>query len=217
MADNFQPCLEWILQAEGGLSMNRADSGNWTGGRVGSGILKGTKFGISAASFPNLDIASLTIEQAGAIYRQRYWHEGLPTGVDLVVFDHAVNAGPSASAKLLQHACGTNPDGAIGPKTMAAVFAVKPAEIVQCMSTLRAGFYHGLVARIPGNAVFLNGWLRRVEATRQRALQMLGAQSAPQPAPVPPKPSGTVPYIGPGDNSADELNQQELDRLHGLI
>ncbi|MFC0406768.1 hypothetical protein [Roseomonas elaeocarpi] len=37
---------------ERGLSMVSTDPGNWTGGQVGKGKLKGTKYGIAAASYP---------------------------------------------------------------------------------------------------------------------------------------------------------------------
>lgn len=41
---------------------DRNDKGNWTGGRVGVGQLKGTKYGISAAAYLHLGIKSLTLE-----------------------------------------------------------------------------------------------------------------------------------------------------------
>jgi lysozyme family protein len=49
------------------------DPGNWTGGRIGAGELKGSKFGISAAAHPNVDIAALTRAAAGELYRPTYW------------------------------------------------------------------------------------------------------------------------------------------------
>jgi len=66
--DPFRRALSFVLKEEGGLSLDRYDSGNWTGGRVGVGALKGTKYGIATSSYPDLDIRRLTVEQAGAIY-----------------------------------------------------------------------------------------------------------------------------------------------------
>jgi lysozyme family protein len=63
-----------------------------------------TKYGISKRSYPNLDIAHLTLDQAKAIYFEDYW---TPAGCDsmrwelaLCVFDAAVNQGQNY-AKLL--------------------------------------------------------------------------------------------------------------------
>jgi len=69
-ADPFWRALSPVLKEEGGLSLDRHDKGNWTGERVGVGALKGTKYGIAASSYPDLDIRHLTVEQAGAIYRK---------------------------------------------------------------------------------------------------------------------------------------------------
>jgi lysozyme family protein len=48
--DNFPRCFAFTLGAEGGYSNNAADPGNWTGSAIGSGELRGTKYGISAAA-----------------------------------------------------------------------------------------------------------------------------------------------------------------------
>ena len=50
--DNFPPFIDRLLSHEGGYSSDRQDPGNWTGGQVGLGELKGTKFGIAANTFP---------------------------------------------------------------------------------------------------------------------------------------------------------------------
>lgn len=101
-------------QNEGGFSDDPKDPGNWTGGKVGVGILKGTKYGISAASFPELDIINLTLEDAHEIYRRRYWlplqcpaiDQTLPLLADLL-FDLGVNCGIGNAGKFLQRAINT--------------------------------------------------------------------------------------------------------------
>ena len=69
----FEQALAVVLGHEGGFCAERSDPGNWTGGAVGCGELRGTKFGISAAAYPAEDIANLTPEAAAAIYRRDYW------------------------------------------------------------------------------------------------------------------------------------------------
>jgi len=103
--DNFQRAIEWVLRWEGGYQNNPADVGNWTSGKVGIGENKGTNFGISAASYPNLDIRNLTKEQAIAIYERDYWQ---PSGAAalgwpacLLVMDTAVLHGVGTAQRWL--------------------------------------------------------------------------------------------------------------------
>src|SRR6185437_7679529 len=71
--DGFAAALATVLAHEGGYQAMPDDPGNWTGGKIGAGELKGTKFGLSAAAYPNLDIASLTEAEAAAIYCRDWW------------------------------------------------------------------------------------------------------------------------------------------------
>ncbi len=84
-----------------------------------------TKWGISKAAYPDLDIANLTRDDAKAIYRRDYWDACrcylLPWPWSLYVFDAAVNQGVKTAIKVLQRTVGVTDDGIIGPKTMAAV------------------------------------------------------------------------------------------------
>src|SRR4051812_46723264 len=102
-ATNFRACLDFIKREEGGYSSIKSDPGNWTGGKVGKGELKGTMAGIAASSHPTLDIKNLTKADIERIYQSEYWTPcgapELPEGVDLVVFDTSVNAGVSRGKK----------------------------------------------------------------------------------------------------------------------
>src|SRR4051812_50136311 len=64
----FNESFNRLIDVEKGLSNDPNDPGNWTGGRVGGGILKGTKYGISAATYPPIHIADPTGGAAKAIY-----------------------------------------------------------------------------------------------------------------------------------------------------
>lgn len=101
----FDLAVRKVVQLEGGLSLDKNDRGNWTGGQKGVGELRGTKYGISAMSYPNLDIASLTVDDAVAIYRRDYWDaigaDSLPPALAVVAFDTAVNSGVGAARRLL--------------------------------------------------------------------------------------------------------------------
>lgn len=89
---------EGSFTKSGGWTINPNDPGNWTGGRKGVGELKGTKYGIAANTYPNLDIKNLTLAEADAIYIRDYWPKAWgddwPEGLDQVTYDATVNSGP---------------------------------------------------------------------------------------------------------------------------
>jgi lysozyme family protein len=145
--------------------MDPNDDGNWTGGKVGLGELKGTKFGISAAAYPLLDIPSLSMDQATAIYCRDYWDkmylDSLPPRVAVVVLDSAINQGTDTAAKLLQKALGfkdTDIDGVIGPHTIAAARGVDQDTLVPAFLSVRAMRYTEL-KKWP---TFGKGWMSRL-------------------------------------------------------
>lgn len=136
MTPAFARAFAAVVGVEGGFTKDPGDPGNWTGGAIGAGELRGTKWGISAAAYPTLDIAALTISAAAALYRPRYWDviagDALPVPIGLIAFDCAVNQGPGIAARILQQALGVVADGVVGPVTVAAAarFARGPAPVV---------------------------------------------------------------------------------------
>jgi lysozyme family protein len=117
----FVKAFDRVIGHEGRFQKQPGDRGNWTGGAVRKGILKGTKFGISAMTYPDLDIERLTLEQAKAIYYRDWW---LKLEMDLFkpalsyqMFDAAINHGMHNATKMLQRAVGADDDGVIGPIT----------------------------------------------------------------------------------------------------
>ncbi|MFS8147968.1 glycoside hydrolase family 108 protein [Rhizobium sp. BR 249] len=175
---NMSACLPITLAYEGGFTADRRDPGNWTGGAVGKGTLKGTKYGIAAASYPNLDISRLTLADVTPIYQRNYWRplgaEALPAGLDLVTFDFGVNSGTARAAKTLQAVVGADVDGVIGAETLkkAAVSDVKKA--IQSLCARRLGFLRGLTTW----ATFRGGWSKRVADVEARGVAMWLAASA---------------------------------------
>jgi lysozyme family protein len=169
---NFAACVGFTLRCEGGFTANPEDRGNWTGGEIGVGSLKGTNFGLSAASYPHLDLRDLTPDAAQAIYRRDYWRpikgDALPVGLDLMVFDHAVNAGVAASVRLLQAAVEVAVDGDMGPRTLLAVCLASPNDLVSQLSRAQTAFYDASAA-----PMFRHGLIRRVALRTNAALALL--------------------------------------------
>ena len=125
---DFDRIFDIVVGSEGGYTDNPADPGNWTGGRVGAGECRGTKFGISAGAYPELDIAGLTLDQARSLYRSEYWDridgDRLPASIALLVFDAAINNGIGHAVRWLQQAASIAQDGVIGPETLQAIGSV---------------------------------------------------------------------------------------------
>ncbi len=145
------------------------------------GVLRGTKYGISAASFPTLDIAALSLDQARAIYRVRYWNkiagDSLAPGLALLVFDAAVNQGVGFAARALQEALPINapPDGVIGPKTVAAARLWCGTKAGLADALLRVGVERALnYARDQDESYFGRGGFTRLLRVFSRAQSMTG-------------------------------------------
>lgn len=103
----FESAFKRIVGHEGVLSMRANDAGNWTGGKVNVGELKGTKYGISAAAFPNVDIKNLTLLQAKELYKAEYWDKHKmdlidSTALKYQMFDYGINSGMSRMFKAIQ-------------------------------------------------------------------------------------------------------------------
>ncbi len=162
----FEQVFTIVLGHEGGFDTTPADPGNWTGGAVGHGVLKGTAWGISAASYPDRDIAGLSQADAASIYRLDYWNrvegDALPPPLALLVFDAAVNNGVGHAIRWLQSAVCVNPDGQIGPATRAAIVsaAARSGGAVICaeFQAQRLAF----MASLPTWRIFGLGWARRL-------------------------------------------------------
>jgi lysozyme family protein len=176
---NFDAAFEHVIGSEGGLSLDRNDRGNWTTGEIGKGELKGTKHGISAMAYPSLDIKNLSLSDAKRIYKRDYWDrakgDDLPPGLDLVVFDAAVNSGLSRSAKWLQQALDVKIDGLIGPDTLTAAKAANPTKVIDQALANRLEFLQDL----PTWARYGNGWRARVNRVKKTAREMSVAVKPP--------------------------------------
>lgn len=163
-SERFRKAVNFVLAPgiEGVYSDDPEDPGNWTGGKKGEGELLGTKFGVSAASYPQLDIKSLTREQAVYIYHRDYWAkirgDDLPPLVGLVAFDCAVNQGVDAAIKILQTCVGTEVDGIVGPNTLAATRQHEQRDLLADFLARRAVRY----AKSPDFKRYGRGWMRRL-------------------------------------------------------
>ena len=162
MKGNFNRCLKEVLSHEGGWSNHPNDPGGAT--------MKGvTQRVYDAYTGRKRSVRNITDDEIEAIYRLLYWNkiegDALPRGVDLAVFDAAVNSGPFQAAKWLQRSVGTVADGVIGPVTIAATLSSDLSTTVSKICDARLRF----LKRLKTWKTFGKGWSRRVAAIRQAA------------------------------------------------
>lgn len=159
---NFDQAFDRLIGHEAGFSNDPKDPGNWTGGKPGVGLLKGTKFGIAANTYPDVDIANLTLATAKAIYKRDWW---LKVGADEIdgaiifqLWDFAVNAGMGTAKRALQRAVKVADDGKIGPMTIAAVKAMSVTDVLMRFNAQRLRFNTSLSTW----PTYGKGWTNRV-------------------------------------------------------
>ncbi|HKR19741.1 MAG TPA: glycosyl hydrolase 108 family protein [Stellaceae bacterium] len=166
----FDAAVAIVLAHEGGFQNDAADPGNWTGGAIGAGACVGTKYGITAATHPGLDIAALSADDARAIYRRDWWDRlglaRLPSSLGAKLFDAAVNLGANPAIVCFQRALNAvggalAEDGVLGAATVAAANEIPADAALAALREALAAHYRQIVARHPDRACFLAGWLAR--------------------------------------------------------
>ena len=159
MDEKFNKAVDKLLALEGGYVNDPDDPAGET------------KFGISKRSYPDLDIANLTRDEAIEIYRRDWWKKYGYGRIEYgplaeKVFDLAVNMGPHKAHGFLQVSVilsggeQINADGIIGPKTLAAINN-HPCEryLLARLRLLAIKHYLNL-----NNQRFLAGWIKRALA-----------------------------------------------------
>lgn len=147
---NFDQAFDRLMGHEGGYVNDPNDPGGET------------KWGVSKRCYPNLDIESLTRDQAKTIYQTDFWErlhgEKLPDGVAFQVFDFAVNSGIETAVRKLQSAVRVADDGHWGPVSQAALEAMNESDIILRLLAQRLRYMASL-KNWPSSG---RGWARRI-------------------------------------------------------
>ena len=174
---NFQRCLGETLASEGGLSNHPKDPGkltNW-------GVTQRTLGEYLCRPATAEEVINLPLTVAEDVYRVLYWdrshEELLPVGIDLLVFDGAVNSGVSRSLRWLQEALDVSVDGKWGAATLAAAteHAKAPHALGRRLATARLSFLH----QLPTWPTFGRGWENRVKGKLRTALEWMPLMPSP--------------------------------------
>jgi len=159
----FNEALAHVLEFEGGYVNHPKDPG----GETNFGITKA----VAVENGYRGAMRNIPIGVVQNIYRKKYWDavhgDDLPYPLALVLFDFAVNSGPSRAIKTLQAALGLTRDGVIGPKTLFAATLAQPKSLAEEVLDLRLRFLKNLSTW----STFGKGWARRVAELRKTMLQ----------------------------------------------
>jgi lysozyme family protein len=169
MIENWKKALQHVLMHEGGYVHHKDDPG----GITNLGCTKAVWEEWCGHPVEEKEMRELTPEKVAPLYKARYWDkvkaDELPTGIDYIVFDAAINSGAGRAAKWLQECVGANPDGAIGPMTLQATKAMVGADLINLYCDKRLAFLKELKTW----DTFGKGWERRVQEVRAAALEMV--------------------------------------------
>ncbi len=169
MKENFLDALAAVLHHEGGFVNHPKDPG----GMTNLGCTKKVWEEWVGHEVDEKTMRNLTPADVAPLYKAKYWDkvrgDDLPSGVDYVVFDAAINSGPGRAAKWLQQTVDVAIDGAIGPGTLRAVNSIPAAEIVEKYQQIRLDFLKAL----PTWDTFGKGWGRRVQEVQVAAAGMV--------------------------------------------
>lgn len=166
--ENFAYALALTLGFEGGYVDNPADPG----GATNMGITRATLARVRNCAVSRIDVFNLTRDEAAVIYRKLYWNsiagDALPGGVDLAMFDMAVNSSPNRAIRALRDALGLAAGGGMDARVLAAAANADAARLAGAICQRRLTFLQHL-------AIFANfgrGWSKRVEAIEIAALAL---------------------------------------------
>jgi lysozyme family protein len=173
--ENLAAALALIFRHEGGYVDHPLDPG----GATNRGITRATLARHRGRPVSKAEVLALSEAEAAAIYRASYWNavraDNLPSGIDLVVFDAAVNSGPARALRWLQASLGLPATGLANAATLAAAHRADQRTVIEAFSRQRLSF----LQRLSTWASFGRGWSARVAQTRKAALALAGPGRLP--------------------------------------
>lgn len=138
----FIAIWEWGNRKDGGYTNDPVDPGGET------------KWGISKRAYPDIDIKSLTKEEALLIYEKDYWNkivkEGMSKQMAIACFDSAVNCGVGRTRSWLDELAKAKEKNHLVNNE------------ARWMIQRRTQYYLDLVKKRPALNKYIKGWLNRV-------------------------------------------------------
>jgi lysozyme family protein len=170
-ATNFDRSLKLVLVNEGGNDDDPEDHG----GRTSRGITQREYDAYCRLhGLPRGDVWQAPQALISDIYHGTYWEpyaDWMPTPIDYMYFDMAVNAGPHRALVLMQDALNIIDDGIMGPVTKEAILNADPSKFIQDFTAQKRRFYISIAGG--SQRKYLRGWLNRTNDVRSAANAML--------------------------------------------
>lgn len=171
MSQRFETALQFVLKWEGSTFTNDPDD---RGGATRFGVTQRVYDGFRQRRGQALQsVKFISMDEVRAIYSRGYWApvhgDRMPPPLDLVLFDTGVLMGVGRAARFLQQALGVAVDGAIGPRTLAALQNAGGPAVARKVLALRDARLRRIVENDPSQGKFLRGWLNRLSDLRRAA------------------------------------------------
>ena len=160
----FDDCLHFICDAEGGYVNDPLDRG----GATNCGITQRTyNEWLTHRQLPLESVKDMSDADMKDVYKDNYWVHDLPIGLDLLIFDSAVQHGRGRAIKWLQELVGVATDGVIGDDTRYHVNQYILREGKQQLIIMyldrRQRFYDAIILADPTQSRFKHGWQNRMD------------------------------------------------------
>lgn len=182
MTDAFTACLMHTLLEEGGERQTPGQPlvrGRYAYSNHPRDPGKATMLGVTQDVYdawrrthglPTRDVRQIEDAELGYIYHENYWTmvrgDELPSGIDLLLFDFAVNSGHPRAIMKLQQVLGLKADGILGVRTMEAIRRADHRNLIERCMTARRVFLRNL----PHYPDFAGGWETRCNRIERAAL-----------------------------------------------
>lgn len=175
--ENFPKAMAIELRYEGG----KVDDPRDPGGRTNQGVIQRVYSAYRAQKgLPVRDVYLMEPHERDEIYRRNYADkvrfDDLPSGIDLVLLDGAINSGPAQSVKWVQRALGLTADGIMGDVTMNAI-TNQPDMMKLIDDTLDRRML--FLRQLKPWPTYKNGWTNRVNGIRATAKAWARNEASP--------------------------------------
>ena len=172
---SFEDAQKFVKAKEGGFTKNKKDKGNYVKTPYGRRLI-GTNHGISApvladwmGKLPTMeDMINLTYEEALKIYKKNYWDahnlsEYKDQMIATIIYDGAVNQGPTAMKEIVKEACKKQNISINSPYNIKDIDEINKIEqeiLFNDIKKLRKDKYE----KTKEADEFLDGWLNRLNS-----------------------------------------------------
>jgi len=172
MIGNWEKSFEYLIDSEGGFAKLDGDSG----GTTNHGVTQKVWEAWVGHSVTEDEMKALTVDDVKPVYKKEFWDavraDDLPSGIDYLCFDFAVNSGTNRAIVILQQSIDVVVDGHLGPITLNKtnkLYQEDAQKLIETYSDNKETFYQSLKT-FP---LFGKGWLNRIDTVEHRAKMMV--------------------------------------------